>query len=229
MKLRGKKLFGIGIISILLVTLALVAFTQKGPDGTTEKVSVVQENDRKEKELQEETKDFTAGEEDSEKENQDEVESVADEMEDEKKREEMTEEPEAAESAPESKAEIVSRAEAQAYTPISDGWKVSKSVKGDITSEQKSAIDTMVEKWKNGGCTDEGLKAELENYLIQQGVKYVEVSVTSQGYSLTDKIPEVQLENGGNLYSFMGIYSTGEQNPQGTGKTVCYHWSVFIF
>ena len=57
----------------------------------------------------------------------------------------------------------------------------------------------------------------------------MEVSVTSKGYALFDKVPEIDLRDGGNLYSYVGTYSTGKQNPDGTNKTVCYNWSAFVF
>lgn len=115
------------------------------------------------------------------------------------------------------------------YVPISEGWKASESAKGDITSEQKEKLDGMIEGWKDGTVTDLDLKEQVENYLNEQGISYVEVSVTSQGYALYDTIPSIELKDGGNLYSFVGIYCTGKQNPDGTNKTVCYNWSAFIF
>lgn len=115
------------------------------------------------------------------------------------------------------------------YEPISEGWKASKSVKGNITSDQKAAIDTMVESWKAGALSDAGLRDSIIGYLNEVGIAYMEVSVTSKGYALYEKIPEIDLRDGGNLYSFVGTYSTGRQNPDGTHKTVCYNWSAFVF
>lgn len=115
------------------------------------------------------------------------------------------------------------------YVPISEGWKVSASAKGDITSEQKAKFDGMIAGWKDGTVKDSDLKEQIENYLNEQGISYVEVSVTSQGYALYDAIPSIELKDGGNLYSFVGINCTGKQNPDGTNKTVCYNWSVFVF
>lgn len=115
------------------------------------------------------------------------------------------------------------------YVPISKGWKESKTSKGDITSVQKTKLDGLIESWKKGDMSDSDLKNNIMKYLDEQGIDYKEVSVTSKGYTLYDKIPEVDLRDGGNLYSFAGIYSTGKQNPNGTHKTVCYNWSAFIF
>lgn len=115
------------------------------------------------------------------------------------------------------------------YVPISEGWKESKSVSGDLTEKQKKEIDSMVEVWKKGTYSDAELKEELALYLIAEKVPHVEISVKSKSQNLLDEIPDIEMENGGNLYSFMGIYSTGEQNPEGTNKTVCHQWSVFIF
>lgn len=115
------------------------------------------------------------------------------------------------------------------YVPISKGWKESKTVKGDITSVQKTKLDGLIESWKKGDMSDSDLKNNITKYLDEQGIDYKEVSVTSKGYTLYDKIPEVDLRDGGNLYSFVGIYSTGKQNPNGTHKTVCYNWSAFVF
>lgn len=115
------------------------------------------------------------------------------------------------------------------YVPISEGWKDSKSAKGDITSTQKADLDSMIESWKNEAVSDAELKDRIMKYLDEQGIAYMEVSVTSKGYALYDVIPEIDLRDGGNLYSFVGTYSTGKQNPDGTDKTVCYNWSVFVF
>jgi len=115
------------------------------------------------------------------------------------------------------------------YVPISEGWKASKSAKGNITEVQKLKLDGFIENWKNGNTSDSDLKDNIMKYLDQQGIEYKEVSITSKGYTLYDNIPEVNLGDGGNLYSFVGIYSTGKQNPNGTHKTVCYNWSAFVF
>lgn len=115
------------------------------------------------------------------------------------------------------------------YVPISEGWKVAKSVKGNITSAQKGKLDSLIEIWKSGNLTDTELKEKIINYLEEQKIDYNEVSVTSKGYTLYDEIPEIDLRDGGNLYSFVGTYSTGKQNPDATNKTVCYNWSAFVF
>lgn len=115
------------------------------------------------------------------------------------------------------------------YIPISEGWKSSKTVKGDITEVQKLKLDGFIENWKNGDITDSDLKDTIMKYLGEQGIEYKEVSVTSKGNTLYDEIPEVNVSDGGNLYSFICIYSTGKQNPKGTNKTVCYNWKVFVF
>lgn len=115
------------------------------------------------------------------------------------------------------------------YVPISEGWKVAKSVKGNITSAQKAKLDSLIEIWKYGNLTDTELKNKIINYLKEQKIDYKEVSVTSKGYALYDEVPEIDLRDGGNLYSFVGTYSTGKQNPDGTNKTVCYNWSAFVF
>ena len=115
------------------------------------------------------------------------------------------------------------------YVPISEGWKASETAKGDITTAQKTDIDSMIESWKSGTISDTELKEKIVAYLDEQGIEYMEVSVTSKGYALYDLLPEVDLRDGGNLYSFVGTYSTGKQNPDGTNKTVCYNWSVFVF
>lgn len=115
------------------------------------------------------------------------------------------------------------------FVPISEGWKASETAKGDITSAQKADIDSMIESWKSGTISDTELKEKIVAYLDEQGIEYMEVSVTSKGYALYDLLPEVDLRDGGNLYSFVGTYSTGTQNPDGTNKTVCYNWSAFVF
>ena len=115
------------------------------------------------------------------------------------------------------------------YIPISEGWKASETAKGDITSIQKADLDCMIESWKSGAISDAELKEKIVTYLEEQGIDYMEVSVTSKGYALYDALPEVDLRDGGNLYSFVGTYSTGKQNPDGTNKTVCYNWSAFVF
>lgn len=115
------------------------------------------------------------------------------------------------------------------YVPISEGWKDSKSAKGDITEVQKLKLDKFIESWKKGDITDSDLKDTIMKYLNEQGIEYKEVSVSSKGHTLYDEVPEVNLSDGGNLYSFVGIYSTGKQNPNGTEKTVCYNWTAFVF
>lgn len=115
------------------------------------------------------------------------------------------------------------------YVPISEGWKASETAKGDITGAQKADIDCMIESWKSETMSDTELKEKIVAYLDEQGIEYMEVSVTSKGYALYDALPEVDLRDGGNLYSFVGTYSTGNQNPDGTNKTVCYNWSAFVF
>lgn len=115
------------------------------------------------------------------------------------------------------------------HVPIAAGWKVEDSAKGDITSSQKAKLDAMITSWKAGELSDSELKTMIMNYLDDQGIEYMEVSVTSDGYALYDEIPEIDLRDGGNLYSYVGTYSTGEQNPDGTEKTVCYNWSAFVF
>lgn len=115
------------------------------------------------------------------------------------------------------------------YVPISKGWKATKSVKGEISDTHKKALDAMIKHWMNGEFTDAALKKAMEGYLQEQEIEYYEVAVTSEGYSLYEKIPEISLENGANPYSFMGIYSTGEQNPGGTNKTVCHIWTAYVF
>ena len=115
------------------------------------------------------------------------------------------------------------------YVPISEGWKAEASAKGDITSEQKADLDSMIQSWKSGALSDAELKDKIISYLEEQKIDYMEVSVTSKGYALFDEVPEIDLREGGNLYSYVGTYSTGKQNPDGTNKTVCYNWSAFVF
>ena len=115
------------------------------------------------------------------------------------------------------------------YVPISEGWKAEASAKGDITSAQKADLDSMIQTWKSGALTDAGLKDKIISYLEEQKIDYMEVSVTSKGYALFDEVPEIDLRDGGNLYSYVGTYSTGKQNPDRTNKTVCYNWSAFVF
>ena len=115
------------------------------------------------------------------------------------------------------------------YVPISGGWKVTDSAKGDITSAQKADLDALIETWRAGSLTDTELKEKVISYLEEQKIDYMEVSVTSKGYALYDEVPAIDLRDGGNLYSFVGCYSTGKQNPGGTNKTVCYNWSAFVF
>lgn len=115
------------------------------------------------------------------------------------------------------------------YVPISEGWKAEASAKGDITSAQKADLDSLIQTWKSGVLTDAELKEKIINYLEEQKIDYMEVSVTSKGYALFDEVPEIDLRDGGNLYSYVGTYSTGKQNPDGTNKTVCYNWSAFVF
>ena len=115
------------------------------------------------------------------------------------------------------------------YVPISEGWKAEASAKGDITSAQKADLDSMIQSWKSGDLTDGELKDKIISYLEEQKIDYMEVSVTSKGYALFDEVPEIDLRDGGNLYSYVGTYSTGKQNPDGTNKTVCYNWSAFVF
>ena len=119
--------------------------------------------------------------------------------------------------------------DAEAYVPIPEGFIASKSVAGDLTDGQRKEIDEKVRQWQSGVYEDIELKAELEAYLREQQIGYLEVSVTSEGYNLLEEVPEIGLADDGNLYSFLGIYSTGQQNPEGTDSTICYHWSVFIF
>ncbi|MDD3206584.1 MAG: hypothetical protein PHS74_12755 [Lachnospiraceae bacterium] len=115
------------------------------------------------------------------------------------------------------------------YVPISEGWKATDSAKGDITSAQKADLDALIETWRAGSLTDTELKEKIISYLGEQKIDYMEVSVTSKGYALFDEVPVIDLRDGGNLYSFVGCYSTGKQNPDGTNKTVCYNWSAFVF
>lgn len=115
------------------------------------------------------------------------------------------------------------------YVPISEGWKATDSAKGDITSAQKADLDALIETWRAGSLTDTELKEKIISYLEGQKIDYMEVSVTSKGYALFDEVPVIDLRDGGNLYSFVGCYSTGKQNPDGTNKTVCYNWSAFVF
>lgn len=115
------------------------------------------------------------------------------------------------------------------YVPISEGWKAEASAKGDITSAQKADLDSMIQTWKSGALSDAELKDKIISYLEEQKIDYMEVSVTSKGYALFDEVPEIDLRDGGNLYSFVGTYSTGKLNPDGTNKTVCYNWSAFVF
>lgn len=115
------------------------------------------------------------------------------------------------------------------YVPISEGWKAEASAKGDITSAQKADLDSMIQSWKSGALSDAELKDKIISYLDDQKIDYMEVSVTSKGYALFDEVPEIDLRDGGNLYSYVGTYSTGKLNPDGTNKTVCYNWSAFVF
>lgn len=115
------------------------------------------------------------------------------------------------------------------YVPISEGWKAEASAKGDINSAQKADLDSMIQNWKSGALSDVELKDKIISYLEEQKIDYMEVSVTSKGYALFDEVPEIDLRDGGNLYSYVGTYSTGKQNPDGTNKTVCYNWSAFVF
>lgn len=115
------------------------------------------------------------------------------------------------------------------YVPISEGWKATDSAKGDISSAQKADLDALIETWRAGSLTDTKLKEKIISYLEEQKIDYMEVSVTSKGYALFDEVPLIDLRDGGNLYSFVGCYSTGKQNPDGTNKTVCYNWSAFVF
>jgi outer membrane biosynthesis protein TonB len=115
------------------------------------------------------------------------------------------------------------------YVPISEGWKAEASAKGDINSAQKVDLDSMIQSWKSGALSDVELKDKIISYLEEQKIDYMEVSVTSKGYALFDEVPEIDLRDGGNLYSYVGTYSTGKQNPDGTNKTVCYNWSTFVF
>ncbi len=115
------------------------------------------------------------------------------------------------------------------YVPISEGWKAEASAKGDITSAQKADLDSIIQSWKSGALSDAELKDKIISYLEEQKIDYMEVSVTSKGYALFNEVPEIDLRDGGNLYSYVGTYSTGKQNPDGTNKTVCYNWSAFVF
>lgn len=115
------------------------------------------------------------------------------------------------------------------YVPISEGWKAEASAKGDITSAQKAELDSMIQNWKSGALSDVELKDKIISYLDEQKIDYMEVSVTSKGYALFEEVPEIDLRDGGNLYSYVVTYSTGKQNPDGTNKTVCYNWSAFVF
>lgn len=115
------------------------------------------------------------------------------------------------------------------YVPISEGWKAEASAKGDITSAQKADLDSMIQTWKSSALSDAELKDKIISYLDDQKIDYMEVSVTSKGYALFDEVPEIDLRDGGNLYSYVGTYSTGKLNPDGTNKTVCYNWSAFVF
>ena len=140
--------------------------------------------------------------------------------------EEKSEEPEAKSTT---EPTTITPIQENKYVPISEGWKASETAKGDITAAQKADIDSMIESWKSGTMTDAELKEKIVAYLEEQGIEYMEVSITSKGYALYDALPEVDLRDGGNLYSFVGTYSTGKQNPDGTNKTVCYNWSAFVF
>lgn len=115
------------------------------------------------------------------------------------------------------------------YVPISEGWKAEASSKGDITTAQKADLDSMIQTWKLGTLSDAELKDKIISYLDEQKIDYMEVSVTSKGYALYDAVPVIDLRDGGNLYSYVGTYSTGIQNPDGTDKTVFYNWSAFVF
>ena len=140
--------------------------------------------------------------------------------------EEKSEEPEAKSTT---EPTTITPIQENKYVPISAGWKASETAKGDIIAAQKADIDCMIESWKSGTMSDTELKEKIVAYLDEQGIEYMEVSVTSKGYALYDVLPEIDLRDGGNLYSFVGTYSTGKQNPDGTNKTVCYNWSAFVF
>ena len=129
----------------------------------------------------------------------------------------------------ETKKKTQTKKKTKKYVPISKGWKTSKSVVGDMTADQKAALDQMIVDWKAKKLTDNQLKSKMENYLQEQNIDYMEVSVTSKGKALYEKIPKLDWLRGGNLYSFCGTYCTGKKNPGGTNKTVCYNWSAFVF
>ena len=115
------------------------------------------------------------------------------------------------------------------YVPISEGWKAEASAKGNIILEQKAYLDSLIPIWKSGAITDEELRGKIIAFLNEQMIEYLEVDITSKGYSLCDKVPVIDLRDGGNLYSYVGTYSTGKQNPDGTNLTEFYNWSVFVF
>ena len=142
---------------------------------------------------------------------------------------EKQEEPKTEREVSQSPKQKEAEKEEKSYVPVSEGWKAAKSVKGDITFAQKAALDAMVEVWRSGSLSDTELKTKIMEYLEEQKITCTEVSVTSQGYALYDQVPEIELSDGGNYYSFVGTYSTGKQNPEGTEKTIFYNWSVFVF
>jgi outer membrane biosynthesis protein TonB len=142
---------------------------------------------------------------------------------------EKQEEPKTEREVSQSPKQKEAEKEEKSYVPVSEGWKAAKSVKGDITFAQKAALDAMVEVWRSGSLSDSELKTKIMEYLEEQKITCTEVSVTSQGYALYSQVPEIELSDGGNYYSFVGTYSTGKQNPDGTEKTIFYNWSVFVF
>lgn len=89
------------------------------------------------------------------------------------------------------------------------------SVAHGITTEEKSHIDGIVQKWLSGGCSGEAAENEAGNYLISRGYNI--------GYSNSCKDSRILVDNGQNYtlngviagtpyYYYGKMYTTGEMN-----------------
>lgn len=89
------------------------------------------------------------------------------------------------------------------------------SVAHGITAEEKSHIDSIVQKWLSGGCSGADAENEAGNYLISRGYNI--------GYSNSCKDSRILVDNGQNYtlngviagtpyYYYGKMYTTGEMN-----------------
>jgi hypothetical protein len=125
----------------------------------------------------------------------------------------------------------VSEEDTQRQTSLSQ-WLFYESVGGDdCGEEEKDYLDLLVRRWTNGELTDDELSEQMTEYLIKKGMTISTMGVQSQMLCLFGSAQELpdyaqMLAEDSGTYDFIGIYTNGEYDAE--GSLLCYYWEAGV-